>query len=118
LSRIDIEALFPLALPLLDLPEELVGRCRLSVEVRPGPQPEYAGATVTVEAGRPLSLATRLEGSSDARAIGTTGSWLDCLSGRCDQPLDLSGDSALARAVVEALRQSLFPRPRVALAWH
>lgn len=107
LSRIDVEALFLLALPLLDLPEDLSGRCRLAVEVRPGPQPEYAGATVTVEAGRILSLVARLEGDSDAWAIGTTGNWLDWLSGRPDRALELGGDSALTRGILEALRHSL-----------
>lgn len=116
LSRIDAEALFLLAIPLLDLPEGVSGRCRLAVEVRPGPQPEYAGATVTVEAGRPLALVARLEGDSDAWAVGTADSWVGWMSGHRDGPLELGGDSALARAVIEALRQSLFPASRVGSA--
>lgn len=108
LSRIDVEALFLLALPLLDMPEELSGRCRLGVEVR-SRQPDYAGATLTVEAGRPVSLVARLEGDSDAWAVGTAGTWLAWLSEHPDRPLELGGDRALARAVVEALRQRVVP---------
>jgi DNA-binding HxlR family transcriptional regulator len=108
MSRIDVEALFLLAIPLLDLPEDLSGRCRLAVEMRTaGAQPEYAGAVVTVEAGRPISWVSRLEGNSDARAGGTVSAWLDWLSGHSEPVLELGGDSALARAVLETLRQNL-----------
>ena len=103
LSRIDIEALFLLVLPLLEMPEDLSGRCRLAVEVRSGRQPEYAGATVAVEAGRPTSLAARLEGDADAWIGGTAGTWLGWMSGGSDRSLELGGESALARALLEAL---------------
>ncbi len=116
LSRIDVEALFLLAIPLLDLPEELSGRCRLAVELRSGPQPEYAGAMVTVEAGRPTSWVARPEGDSDAWIGGTAGSWLGWLTGRPDQSLELGGDSALARAVLETLRHTLWPPSAVKMA--
>jgi DNA-binding HxlR family transcriptional regulator len=116
MSRIDIEALFLLTIPLLDLPEELSGSCRLAVETRPGPQPEYAGATVTVEAGRPISWAARLEGDAEAWAVGTAGGWLSWMSGGPDRPLDLGGDGALARAIAEAMRHRLSPASRVGAA--
>jgi DNA-binding HxlR family transcriptional regulator len=103
LSRIDIEAFFLLVLPLLQLPEELSGRCRLAVEVRPGLQPEYAGATVTLEAGRLRRLVARLESDSDAWIVGTAGSWLGWLSGPGNLQPELGGDSILARALLEAL---------------
>jgi DNA-binding HxlR family transcriptional regulator len=109
LSRIDVEALFLLAIPLLDLPEELSGRCRLAVETRSGPQPEYAGATVTLQSGRPPTLVARLEGDSDAWAAGTANTWLGWLSGRRDRPLELGGDSALARSILDSLPRGLFP---------
>jgi DNA-binding HxlR family transcriptional regulator len=113
LSRIDIEALFLLAIPLLELPGELSGRCRLAVETRSGSQPEYAGAMVTVEAGRIVSCVARLEGDSDAWAVGTAGSWLRWMSGRRERALELGGDSALVRAITDALHHTLFPVSRV-----
>jgi DNA-binding HxlR family transcriptional regulator len=116
LSRIDIEALFLLAIPLLDLPREVSGRCRLAVEMRPGPQSEYAGATVTVEAGRPLSSVARLEGNSDAWIGGTAGSWLRWMDGRSDRLLELGGDGRLARAILEALSHNLFSATQVEAA--
>lgn len=116
LSRIDVEALFLLAIPMLDLPEELSGRCRLAVEMRSSPQPEYAGATVTVEAGRPRAWVARVEGDADAWAGGTAGSWVGWMSGSPDRPLETGGDGALARAIVEALGHTLLPASRAAAA--
>jgi DNA-binding HxlR family transcriptional regulator len=112
LNRIDIEALFLLAIPLLDLPEELSGRCRLAVEMRNGSASQYAGAMVTVEAGRPVSWVARPEGDSDAWTAGAAGSWLGWMNGRPDRRLEFGGESGLARAVAEALRDSLFPPAR------
>ena len=116
LSRIDIEAIFLLAIPLLELPEEFSGRCRLAVEMRAGGEPEYAGAMVTVEAGRPASWVARLEGDSDAWAGGTVSGWLGWLSGDSDRALEVGGDSALGRAVLETLRHNLFPVSHVEAA--
>jgi DNA-binding HxlR family transcriptional regulator len=116
LSRIDVEALFLLSIPLLDLPEEASGRCRLAVELRSGPQPEYAGAMVTVESGRPVSWASRLEGNSDAWASGTASSWLAWMNGRRDRPLELGGNGRLARSVSEALAHTLLPASRATAA--
>jgi DNA-binding HxlR family transcriptional regulator len=113
LSRIDVEAAFLLAIPLLELPEELSGTCRLAVELRIGPQPEYAGAMVTLDAGRPTAWISRLEGDADAWAAGTSGSWLGWLSGHSDPLLELGGDSGLARGLLEGLRHRLFHASRV-----
>lgn len=109
LSRIDIEALFLLAIPLMDLPEEVSGRCRLAVEMRSGQQAEYAGAMMTVESGRPVSWSSRLEGNSDAWVSGTPSSWLGWMTGRRDRPLELGGNGRLARSVAEVLGHALIP---------
>jgi DNA-binding HxlR family transcriptional regulator len=116
LSRIDIEALFLLSIPLLDLSEELSGRCRIAVELRSGPQPGLAGAVLSVEAGRPVAWAARLEGDADAWAGGSAARWLSWMSGRREHFLELGGDTALARAVLDGLRQTLLPAPRARAA--
>jgi DNA-binding HxlR family transcriptional regulator len=109
LSRIGVEALFLLAIPLLDLQEEHSGRCRLSVELRSGPQTGLAGALLTVEAGRPVAWSARLEGEADGWAGGSAGRWLSWMSGRRKHFLELGGDTALARAVLDGLRRALLP---------
>jgi DNA-binding HxlR family transcriptional regulator len=116
LGRIDVEAVFLLAIPLLELPEEMAGRCRLAVEVRTGAQPEYAGAMVTVEEGHPISWVARLEGGADAWAGGTASSWLGWLNGDSNRLPEIGGDSTLARAVLEKLRQNLLSAAHVEAA--
>jgi DNA-binding HxlR family transcriptional regulator len=116
LSRIDIEALFLLGIPLLRLPEEFSGHCRLAVEMRSGSTPEYGGAMVAVEAGRPVSCVARLEGDPDAWVLGSAGSWIAWVSGRHELSLEFGGEGAFARAVVEALRDTLSPASSVQLA--
>jgi DNA-binding HxlR family transcriptional regulator len=113
MGRIDIESLFLLAIPLLELPMELSGRCRLAVEARPRPQREYAGAMVIVEAGKVVSSVARLEADSDGWAVGTAGSWLGWMSGERDSALEFGGDIALIRPVVDALHQVLIPGSQV-----
>jgi DNA-binding HxlR family transcriptional regulator len=109
LSRLDVESLFLLAIPLLDLPGEHSGRCRLAVELRSGSQPEYAGSLVTVEGGRPVSWTARLEGDSDAWVGGSAARWLSWMSGAQELSLDLGGDSALGRALLDGLHHALLP---------
>lgn len=108
-SRIDLEALFLLEIPLLELPSELSGRCRLAIEKRGGAEADYAGATVTVEAGRPVAWAARLERDPDAWATAPVGNWLRWLSGCGEQAPESGGDGDLAAAVCAALRRALAP---------
>lgn len=103
LSRIDIEALFLLAVPLLDLPEELSGSCRLAVEMRNGSESDYAGATVTVEAGRVVSCVARLDGGAEAWATAKADTWLGWMTGRREDRLEIGGENPLARTICEAL---------------
>jgi DNA-binding HxlR family transcriptional regulator len=103
LSRIDIEAFFLLAVSLLELPEDLSGRCRLAVELGRGGQAEYAGATVTVHPDGRATLVARLESDSEAWIGGTGGSWLRWMNGGPAGLLELGGDGTLARPILEAL---------------
>jgi hypothetical protein len=109
IGRIDVEASFLLAIPLLELREEPSGCCRLAVEMRAESKLEYAGVMVTVEAGRLISCTARLKGEPDAWATGTAPDWFGWVNGHADHQLELCGDSALARAVMEALLEVLLP---------
>jgi DNA-binding HxlR family transcriptional regulator len=109
IGRIDVEASFLLAIPLLGLPEELSGCCRLAVEIRTESKLEYAGVMVTVEAGRLVSCAARLKGEPDAWATGTALDWFTWVNGHAGHQLELGGDTSLARSITEALREVLLP---------
>jgi DNA-binding HxlR family transcriptional regulator len=109
IGRIDAEALFLLAIPLLELPEELSGCCRLAVEMRTESELEYAGVMVTVETGRLTSCTARLRGEPDAWAAGTALDWFGWVNGHLDHQVELCGDTSLARTVTDALRDVLLP---------
>jgi DNA-binding HxlR family transcriptional regulator len=117
LSRIDVEALFLLAIPLLELSEDLSGSCRLAVELRNGSQSDFAGVTVTLEAGRPIACVARLEGKAEAWATATVGTWLGWMSGdERERPLEIGGEGPLARIICESLRERLALESRAEIA--
>ncbi|HET7417153.1 MAG TPA: helix-turn-helix domain-containing protein [Solirubrobacterales bacterium] len=104
--RLDAESAFLLAIPLLDLPTGLNGRCRLAVEVHDGTSPLFAGALVTIERGTVTSCVASLEGQAEAWASGRPLSWLRLIDRPGDGELELGGDRVLARSVVEALQRA------------
>lgn len=104
-GRLDVEAAFLLAIPLIELPVGLSGRCRLAVETQGGSSPVFAGVLICVEDGKVVSCSSRLEGEAEAWASGTAGSWMRRMSGR-DGDLEIGGDSELVRETVDAIRKS------------
>lgn len=108
----DAEAGFLLAAPMLRLPPEVSGSCRLGVEFRNGAERRLAGVTVEVEAGEVVSWRTRLDGDPGASASGPPAAWLRvAIEARPDR-LELGGDTRLARALLDGLNRTLFP-PRL-----
>ena len=117
LTRIDIEAAFLLAVPLVRLPEGRSGECLLAVdtsgsELVPGEpaqaHPRLAGVRVTVEEGRVVSCVSKLENDPGTWVVGTVESWLDAfIEGRFDG-LRIGGDDpALVRSLTAELYDSL-----------
>ncbi len=105
MSRVDVEAGFLLGIPLLRLPAELSGVCRLAVEV---PRGRLAGVTVGVKEGEILTCVTSLEGRADAWASGSAGAWLRAVTEDDSDTLEINGDCQLAAALVEGLHRVLF----------
>lgn len=109
LGRIDIEAIFLLVAPLLRLPTELSGSCRLVAEVRNADGGhDLAGAIVEVRAGEVVSCISRLRGEVGAWASGSVSTWLRALLGEEADRLELGADHELAMAIVESLHGTLF----------
>lgn len=108
-GRIGIEATFLLAVPLLELPREASGTCRLAVELRRGTDLEFAGVMVKVEEGQLQSCVSRLEGQPDAWATGNIIDWFRWLRGTNGHQIQLGGDTTLANAIADAMRSSLIP---------
>jgi DNA-binding HxlR family transcriptional regulator len=110
LMRVDIEAAFLLAVPLIDLPADARGSCLLAVGTGDdeGPAGALAGVEVEVEQGEVVSCVPQLGTEPGSRVIGTVDSWVPLiLEGHVDG-LRLDGaDVELARALVEGMHASL-----------
>ncbi len=115
-GRIDVEAAFLLSLPLLSLPSNLSGSCRMAVELPGGKEQRLAGVVVGVKDGRIESYTTRLQGSPKAWALGSVTAWLDAVIEADTDRIEPGGDSHLARALLDSLHRKLFgaqtPAPR------
>lgn len=107
LGRIDVEALFLLSVPLLDLQPTLEGQCRLAVESSNGGGGTRAGIVVAMERGRPVSCLSDLSAAASSYAAGTPATWLNVLSGGPTTELEVGGDRELGDGVASGLREAL-----------
>lgn len=109
----DVEALFLLSIPLVQLAPEMTGICRVAVEISNSSQ-RFAGALVEVARGRVVYCGSRLEGDAGAWATGSTSDWLAALIERELDRLEIGGDARLAIGLLEGLHSALFrPQPVV-----
>jgi DNA-binding HxlR family transcriptional regulator len=108
IARLDAEAAFLLAVPLLRLQPDLSGTCRAAIEIPNGDESRLAGVTIAVERGRIASCTTRLAVDADAWALGPASAWLEAVIERDDDRLELGGDGRLAAALLDGLHTALF----------
>jgi DNA-binding HxlR family transcriptional regulator len=104
IGRLDVEAAFLLAVPLIELNSDAAGRCRLAVEFPGEPSPVFAGVVLGIEDGRIVSCTSRLTGDVQASASGSALAWMRQMNGGGPEQLETSGDSSLALEVTNALR--------------
>ncbi len=105
---LDVGAAFLLAMPLVELPAELEGTCRLGVEVEEGERGEVAGVTARVGGGRVLACELGLDRQADAFATGSTLAWFDTLVQPEVSGIQTGGRKALAPTLLDALHETLF----------
>ena len=109
IGRIDTEAVFLLAVPLLRLAGDLSGSCRLAVEVpNGGGDFNLAGVLVGVREGHIASCVSRLEGDAGAWASGSASAWLGAVIEQDTDRLEVGGDCELATAILDGLHGALF----------
>ncbi len=108
IGRIDVEAAFLLAIPLLQLSPERSGACRLGIEMGNGKGRRLVGAMARVENGRIASCSSRLDRNADGWATGSTSAWLRAVIDGDAAGLELGGDQRLARALLDGLHRELF----------
>jgi DNA-binding HxlR family transcriptional regulator len=107
-APLDVEAGFLLTLPMLRLPADLAGNCRLVVELPESEERPAAGVMAHVEDERIASCTTDLAGSADASVIGSDRVWLEAVIEGMAEDLEFGGEETLARELVEALHRRLF----------
>lgn len=107
LGRLDIEATFLLAIPLMALSADVNGKVRLAVEVQRGASPVFAGVLVGVEEGEVTSCVPGLDGEAQSWVSGAPRSWLRRISKGEKDHLEVGGDSLAARAVLEGLHRTV-----------
>jgi DNA-binding HxlR family transcriptional regulator len=108
IDALDVEAGFLLSLPLIELPSELSGSCRLGLNLEEDESGKLTGVTARFEQGRIVSATPGLEEKADAWAAGSAGSWLDTVIEPDAKSVRTGGDRWLARAVLDALHKALF----------
>lgn len=104
---LDVGAAFLLTLPLLELPAELSGTCRLGVQL-PGDAEALTGATAHVENGHVVLVDLRLDPAAPAWATGSPVGWLDTLVDPAEREVVFGEDAVLPEAIVAALGEELF----------
>lgn len=104
IGRLGVEAAFLLAIPLLEMPSDFKGKCRLAVEVQGGSSPIFAGVLVYFEEGKVVSCSSRLEGEVESWAVGTPEDWLGRMKGNGRTSLELGGDMAIAESLLDSLQ--------------
>lgn len=109
-DELDVAAAFQLALPLVELPPDLTGACRLGVQM-PGEGLALAGANARVETGRVVSAEPELEPSPESYATGSPLGWMETVIDPTAGKVNVGGDERLAHALIDGLHRELFGGP-------
>jgi len=114
LTRIDIEAAFLLAVPLVDLGVTRSCSCLLAVDRGNDKGTEssdrLAGVCAEIRQGEVISCTSRLEQNPSTWALGSIESWVDAILDGELQRLRIGGDdSALTETLIKGLHYSLSP---------
>ncbi len=111
IDALDVEAGFRCSLPLVQLPRELSGTCRLGINLEDDESGCLTGVTARIEQGRVVSARAGLGGESDAWAAASIGDWLDTVIEPETKLVRTGGDRWLTHAVLDALHKALFGIP-------
>ncbi len=112
IDALDVEAAFMLTLPLLELPNELSGTCRLGVNLDDEARTNLTGVIVQVDRGKVVSCKAGLGEPAEAWAAGPAGDWLDTVIEPDAKRVRTGGDKRwLASALRNALHKTLFGIP-------
>jgi DNA-binding HxlR family transcriptional regulator len=106
-EALDVDAAFQLVLPLLWLPAEVSGTCRLDVRI-PSEDDFAVGAMAEVENGQIVSASPLLDETTPTLITGTPVQWLDTLADPPSLQLGVGGDLTLVHWLLSGLHEVLF----------
>lgn len=111
IDALDVDAGFRLSLPLLTLPKELTGVCRLGLNLEEDESVPLTGVTARIEEGRIITCRDGVRGEANSWAAGTAADWLDTVIEPDAKRVRTGGDRWLAGAVLDNLHKTLFGVP-------
>lgn len=111
IDALDVNAGFRLSLPLLTLPRQLSGMCRLGLNLDEDERSAMTGVTARIEEGRVVSCQDGLDVEANAWAAATATEWLDTVIEPDTKRVRTGGDRWLAGALLDNLHKTLFGVP-------
>ncbi|HEV2789880.1 MAG TPA: winged helix-turn-helix transcriptional regulator [Solirubrobacterales bacterium] len=105
-TKLDVEAAFLLATPLVDLPEESSGTCQLEVEMARGARSQ-AGVRVEVERGKVVTCECALEEGRSSYVAGSTTKWFTAIKEGSLEELRFGGGRHFGESLVLSLHATL-----------
>lgn len=107
MSRLDIEAAFLLALPLVEIDSRFDGVARIAVDLTAGGEYRLVGVHARIAEGRVLSCKSDLRGPADAFITGSVAAWMRTLLEGEFEGLEMGGDVELGRELAAQVHGAL-----------
>jgi DNA-binding HxlR family transcriptional regulator len=111
LTRIDVETILLLVLPLVDLSPDAAGVSQLAVYGGDDSDWRSAGVRLSVASGQITRCTSKLETNAESCVRGSAADWLDALVCGGSGQLAVSGDRTLTMDIVDGLHRALFSHP-------
>jgi DNA-binding HxlR family transcriptional regulator len=108
LTRIDLETILLLGLPLVELGPDATGVSQLAVYGGGDSDWRSAGVRLSVESGQIVSCTSKLDTSAESWVRGSAADWLDALVCGASQQLEVGGEGAVTLEIVDGLHRALF----------
>ncbi len=108
LTRIDVETILLLSLPLIELGPAVTGISQLAVYGGDDSDWRSAGVRLSIESGQIASCTSKLEASAESWVRGSAADWLDALVCGASRQLEVSGNRAVTQEIVDGMHRALF----------